>query len=190
LFTAATGTTIGTPRRPLTLVVADWGLRDEAGEPQLATFTRALLLGRHPFRRVIVLRPVEAITAPHYERATLTGDPIAFQEVPRTWENGWDLCAAPVATDHFAYSNVHLDHNLRAAILTVRHNGPIAAWYVPGGSAPCGSECAAHLQRATLWAGRPITRHYDETHLIFDTTIRNAFCSAHPTPLVMGSVSS
>lgn len=158
---------------PLTLVTSDWGLADMEGVPMLSTFISDVLAGDHPFRYVVAVRPGHAIaSAPKYERLTAKGLAIAIREVPRTEDTFWDWCAAPVATRWFAYSNVYFSHNVRADYLMTRGDKAVVAPYIPADWEQCDARCTASMARAALWAGRPVTRHYEPTTVLFHTAAR------------------
>jgi len=175
--------------QPLTMVTSDWALADTEGVPMLETFTRDLLSTEHPYRHVVALRPGPSIHAPLYNRFTAKGATVAFHEVARTDDTYWDWCAAPVTTPWFAYSNVYYAHNVRPDILTMQKTGAVVAPYIPVDWEYCDATCASTAARAAKWAGRPVTRHYEPTTLLFNTEARDAFCAAwraSPPPTAEG----
>eukprot|EP00667_Euglena_gracilis_P005924 EG_transcript_5968 len=174
-----------TTTQPITLLVSDFG-RWDAEEPawsELETFEAALLRGRHPFRRVVVVRPPANVSAAPYVKQT-TGDmgseDVVFQQVARNDSVWFDWCTAPIDTPWFLYTNVFFDFRHRVDLrVTLNRSLPVAS-FTPAGSSYCldSDVCVYTTGRAKNFSGHAPTGHVDISQLVLRTAQRDNFCAA------------
>eukprot|EP00667_Euglena_gracilis_P000806 EG_transcript_806 len=162
-----------------TLLVSDFGEVDANGTTLLETFQSSLLRGHHPFRSVVVVRPT-GLARPPYSRPLQdpSAGSIDFVEVERN-ASGWlDWCSAAVPTSWFLYTNVYFDFGRRVDLMqSIGTDLPIIG-YVPANSSFCGngSACPYSVQRAANFTQQSVDSHYDLSHVLFHTPLRDAFC--------------
>lgn len=156
-------------QRPLALVVSDWN------EGTLDSFLLSLENRQHPFREIVVMRPLGTPQLQHSQVDRLGSFGITIVTIERQTHDYFDWCKAPVTADYFMYVNTYFKVRKPVDIVLTLDDKAVIP-YILGDSQYCQqfSACLDSVESAKIFnAGAD--KNIQDQDMIFKTDERDKF---------------